>query len=290
MIPIAAQQLRGSAELRFVRRGGRTVLAHSRIEAPMTVIRPFELLDGRLVVQLITLGPGLCGGDAIHIAVTAEDGARLVITTTAATRVMSMEPGEHAEQHVVLHAGLDASVEYYPAVTIPFPGSALVQTVQVTAVPTSRIAVIETWAMGRAARGEYLRFRSLSSRTTLSVDGRLTYADAMHLEPGGADVANVGVLAGRAYVAAGFWHGATVDADIGAGPERRQGACPEHRRGVEPVTGGTLAAFAQSTPQIAYLRALGDDGPALETVLRRSVEQVSAGWGVPAVHMDRFRC
>jgi hypothetical protein len=59
---------------------------------------------------------------------------------------------------------------------------------------------------------------------------------------------------------------------------------------VEPVTGGTLAAFAQSTPDIAYLRALGDDGPALDAVLRRSVEQVSAGWGLPAVHMDRFRC
>ena len=40
----------------------------------MTVIRPFELPDGRLVVQLITLGPGLCGGDAIHVDVTAEDG------------------------------------------------------------------------------------------------------------------------------------------------------------------------------------------------------------------------
>lgn len=274
MISASAPRVRGCAELRFARRGARTVLAHSRIEAPMTVIRPFELPDGRLVVQLITLGPGLCGGDAMHIAVAAEDGARLVITTTAATRVMTMEPGECAEQHVVLQAGPDASIEYYPAVTIPFPGSALVQTVQVTAVPTSRIAVIETWAMGRAARGEYLRFRSLSSRTTLSVNDRLTYADAMHLEPGAADVANVGVLAGRAYVAAGFWHGATVEADAA----------------VEPVTGGTLVAFAQSTPDIAYLRALGEDGPALDAILRRAVEQVSAGWRVPAVHMDRFRC
>lgn len=271
---ISTPQVRGCAELRFARRGARTVLTHSRIEAPMTVIRPFELPDGRLVVQLITLGPGLCGGDVIHIAASAGDGARVIVTTTAATRVMTMEPGEQAEQHVVLHAGPDASLEYYPAVTIPFPGSALVQTVQVTAVPTSRIAVIETWAMGRAARGEYLRFRSLSSRTTLAVDGRPTYADAMHLEPGTADVANVGVLAGRAYVAAGFWHGATVEADAAK----------------EPVADGTLAAFAQSTPDLAYLRALADDGPGLDAVLRRAVEQVSAGWGLPAVHMDRFRC
>ena len=80
----------------------------------MTVIRPFELPDGRLVVQLITLGPGLCGGDAIHVDVSAEDGARVVVTTTAATRVMTMEPGQSAEQHVVLRAGPGASLEYYP--------------------------------------------------------------------------------------------------------------------------------------------------------------------------------
>lgn len=268
-----AHEVRGRAELVFARRGSRTVLAQSRIEAPMTVIRPFERPDGRLVVQLITLGPGLCGGDAIHVDVTAEDGARVVVTTTAATRVMTMECGEQAGQHVALRAGREASIEYYPAVTIPFPGSALVQTVKVEADPTSRVGVIETWAMGRAARGEYLQFRSLSSRTTLSVDGVLTYADAMELEPGVAGVAHAGVLAGRAYVASGFWYGAAVETDA-AEP---------------PATGGPLVAFAQSTRGIVYLRALGDDGPGMDAIIRRTVERVSTAWGVPGIHMDRFR-
>lgn len=263
----------GSASLTFARRGSRTVLAHSRIEAPMTVIRPFELPDGRLVVQLITLGPGLCGGDTIHIEVTAEDEARVVVTTTAATRVMTMEEGQRAEQHVVLRAGQRASLEYYPAVTIPFPGSALAQTVRVEAASTSRVAAIETWAMGRSARDEYLQFRSLSSRTTLHVDGVLTYGDAMHLEPGVTDAANAGVLAGRHYVAAGFWHGAHLP------------PAPEPA----PSSAGTLVAFAQSTPELVYLRALGDEGPEMDAVLRRSVERVATEWG-PAVQMDRFRC
>ena len=271
--PGQAAAVRGRAELVFERRGSRTVLAHSRIEAPMTVIRPFELPDGRLVVQLITLGPGLCGGDVMHVDVTAGDGAKAVITTTAATRVMTMEDGQQAEQHVQLRAGHDASLEYYPAVTIPFPGSALAQTIQVTAAQKSRVAVIETWAMGRAARGEYLQFRLLSSRTTLCVDGMLTYADAMQLEPGVSDVAGAGMLAGRGYVAAGFWHGATVTVE----------AAP-------PDATGTLVAFGQSTADLAYLRALGDEGPALDAILRRSVELVARGWGLPAVHMDRFRC
>ncbi len=272
--PGQAAAVRGCAELVFERRGSRTVPAHSRIEAPMTVIRPFELPAGRLVVQLITLGPGLCGGDTMYVDVTAGAGAKVVITTTAATRVMTMEDGQQAEQHVQLRAGHDASLEYYPAVTIPFPGSALAQTIQVTAAPTSRVAVIETWAMGRAARGEYLQFRSLSNRTTLCVDDMLTYADAMQLEPGICDVAGAGMLAGRRYVAAGFWHGATVTLEAEAPPDAT----------------GTLVAFGQSTADIAYLRALGDEGPALDAILRRSVELVAGGWGLPAVHMDRFRC
>jgi urease accessory protein len=271
VIPTA---VRGCADLVFARRGSRTVLAHSRIEAPMTVVRPFELPDGRLVVQLITLGPGLCGGDAIHVDVTAEDEASVVVTTTAATRVMTMEPGRQAEQHVVLRAGRDASIEYYPAVTIPFPGSALTQTVRVHAAPTARVAVIETWAMGRSARDEYLQFRSLSSRTTLHADEVLTYADALQLEPGVTDAANVGVMAGRRYVAAGFWYGPAVTPEPAA----------------VPAVDGVLVAFAQSTPDVAYLRVLGDDGPEVDAVLRRSVEHVSQAWGVPAVHMDRFRC
>ena len=52
-----------SSELTFAYRGGRTVLDRSRVEAPTALIRPFALADGRQLVQLNTLGPGLCGGN-----------------------------------------------------------------------------------------------------------------------------------------------------------------------------------------------------------------------------------
>src|SRR4051812_22166121 len=178
-----APVVEGRAELVFARRGGGTVLTHSLVTAPMTLIRSFPLADGRQLVPLITVGPGLCAHDVIRLRIVAEQGAGLVVTTTAATRVLSMEPGAHAEQHVEIDAAPGSHVEYYPAVTIPFPGSAFVQTVRVDAAPGARVGVMETWALGRAARGEYLDFRSLSNRTTLHVDGRLVYADATELRP-----------------------------------------------------------------------------------------------------------
>ena len=245
----------------------------------MTVVRPFELPDGRLVVQLITLGPGLCGGDVVRIAVTAEEGARVVVTTTSATKILSMADDRHAEQHVVLHAADGTTLEYYPALTIPFPGSALTQTVTVTAAPTARVGVTECWALGRVARGEYLAFRSLASRTTLTVDGRLVYADALDLDPAVTDVAGAGVLSNRRYLAAGFWLGAD---GIATDP-----TSDDFTRRIEDTTD---VAFGQSAPGLVYLRALGDDGPAMDAAVQRSVELASLAWGVAPVRLDRFRC
>jgi len=240
----------------------------------MTLVRPFPLPDGRALVQLITLGPGLCGGDDVRLRVTAGEGASVVVTTTAATRVLSMQPDMRAEQHVEIRAARGATIEYYPAVTIPFPESTFAQTVNVEAQAGSRVGVMETWALGRTARGEYLDFHSLTNRTTLHVDGALAYADQTELRPGAHALRGAGVLAGRRYLATGVWYGVTV-------PDQPRDAA---------ANDDLLMAFAQSRPGIAYLRALGSDAPALDARLRTVTDAIAAAWGQPPVSLDRFRC
>jgi len=264
----------GGAELTFVQRGGRTVLAESRVTAPMTLVRPFPLDGGAQLVQLITLGPGFCGGDRVHLRITAEAGAQIVVTSTAATRVLSMHEGAHAEQRVEIHAAAGATVQYYPLVTIPFPDSAFAQTLDVHAAAGSRVGVLETWALGRTARGEYLQFRRLSNQTRLHVDGRRVYLDVAELQPRRHVLTGVGILAGRRYLASGFWYGATIDAEPQDGARRDD----------------VLIAFAQSRPGIAYLRALADDAPALDAALRHASDRVAASWRLAPVALDRFRC
>jgi len=272
IVRTAAARVRGGAALRFERRGARTVLASSRVEAPLAIVRPFPLPDGGLLIQLLSLGPGLCGGDRLTLDVTAGPGCRVAVTTTAATRVMAMEPEQHAEQHVRLRAGDEATLEYYPCLTIPYPGGALVQSIEADVTATGRLGILECWSMGRIARGEYLQFRSLASRTTIGVDGTLRYADAIHLEPASTDLAGSGVLAGRQYVAAGAWYGVTLaDATL-------------------PDADETLVAFDQSAPGLAYLRALGADGPRMDAVLAVSVDRVARCWGLQPVTLDRFHC
>jgi len=100
----------GAVDLRFGWRRSETVLAGCRVDAPMKVVRPFPSAGGRLVVQLITLGPGLCAGDTLRVRVSSEGGARVVVTTPAAARIMAMTGGERAEQHVELHADAGSSL------------------------------------------------------------------------------------------------------------------------------------------------------------------------------------
>ena len=72
------------------------------------------------------------------------------------------------------------------------------------------------------------------------------------------------ILAGHRYLATGFWQGAT----LAAGAVQAEGPA------------GVLMAFGQSRPGLVYLRALADDGPALEAALRRATTAVAGAWGV----------
>jgi urease accessory protein UreH len=285
----------GLADLAFERRGGRTVLACSHVVAPLAVVRPFELADGGLAVQLITLGPGLCAGDTLRIDMRAAAGTRVVVTTTAASRIMSMDAGV-ARQDVQLTCAAGATLEYYPAIAIPFPRSAFEQTVRVDAAAGSRVGVLEAWALGRTARDEYLEFTRIESTTTLQVDGALVHAEAMVLDPSSSDLPATGLLERRRYVASGVWYGLSLppgpglySRQIGANADLAPGR-GANGANADLAPGRTDVVFAQSRANVAYLRALADSGPAIEDALGRSVEQVTARWGLAPVPLRRLRC
>jgi urease accessory protein len=261
--------IEGRLELVFAARGDRTVLAHSRVGAPMKIVRPFTLEDGRALVQVLTLGPGMCGGDRYVIDVTVEAGASAVIIAQSASRVLSMAGDLDASQTVTLHVRSGGQLEYFPGLTIPFPGTRFAQRVTVHADPGSRVGLVETWAMGRKQCGEYLQFRRLRSETRVDVGGSPVYADVIDLQPEAFDAAATGVLDGHRYLASGFWYGATLPSSM-----------PDHR--------GVLMAFGQATPDQVYLRALADDGYELGEAVKVAVGIVHAGWRLRPIPVRRF--
>jgi urease accessory protein len=260
----------GRLDLVFAARGNRTVLSHSRVTAPLKIVRPFTLDGGGLLVQILTLGPGICGGDQYAIDVTVEPGARAVVITQSASRILGMADDQSACQTVTLRVCESGQLEYLPGLTIPFPDTRFEQRINVALEPGARIGIVESWAMGRRVRGEYLRFRALRSETHVHVAGTPVYADVVDLEPGSVNVAAAGVLDGRHYLASGFWYGATLPAPV------------------SPADTSILMAFGQSTPDQIYLRALADDGYELAETLRTVIGAIQASWRLRPISVRRF--
>jgi urease accessory protein len=263
--------VRGCLHLVFAPGHAGTVLAHAHVLAPLKIVRPFALDERRVLVQILALGPGMCAGDDYAIDITVRAGASAVVMMQSASRVMAMQENAVASQHVTLTVESGGHLEYYPGLTIPFPGSSFVQRVHVRAAGDSRVGVVETWTTGRSVRGEHLRFRALSSRTTLTIGGRVAYADAIEMNPVAMDVGGAGVLEGHRYSASGFWHNARLD-----------DAAPLTPRD------GVLSAFGHTTDDRLYLRALGMDGYAIGETVQDAVRRVNAAWGLPPIPMRRY--
>lgn len=260
----------GRLELVFAPARGGTSLAHAHVSAPLKIVRPFALDGGRALVQVLTLGPGFCGGDHYTLDVTVEPGARAVVIMQAASRILGMTADADAAQSVNLTVHADGQLEYYPGLTIPFADSSFVQRVRVAAATDARVGILEHWSMGRNSRGEHLRFRRISSRTTVEIDGSPAYADAIELEPALLHVAGAGILENHRYLASGFWHGVSPDfAGTTTPPE-------------------TLMAFGPCAPDQVFLRALAMDGYAMATALQSAVDRINAAWGLEAIPLRRF--
>ena len=267
----AVREVVGRLDLTFAATRAGTVLAEAHVRAPLKIVRPFELEDGRVLVQILHLGPGLCAGDVYAIDVTVQAGARVVVIMQSASRVLGMPVRTVASQTVRLDVEDDGHLEYYPGLTIPFADSSFVQRVQVNAARNSRVGILETWGTGRSLRGEHLAFRKISNRTTVCVDGDIVYADAMELQPATNDLAGTGVLDGYRYVGSGYWH--NVALDRGRTLSNREGA---------------ITAFGASTADSVYLRALAMDGCAMAETASEAVRVVNAAWGLAPITFARF--
>lgn len=252
----APSSVAAELELVFRERRGVTYLAEQYVRAPLKVWRPFPLPDGRVLLQIVNVSPGLMAGDHYRLTVTVTGGAKLVLVNQSATKVHRMPAGEHASQEVNLHVENGGELEYYPGLTIPFPESDFTQRTCAQLATGGCFGMLEAWAMGRTGRGEHLAFRRLSSRTFVFREGRPVYADALELEPHFLNVCGWGVLEGHKYLANGCWWWREVT-------EREAHKTSKPASPAEP----TLVCGALPS-QGEFLRAMYPDGFALSQTLQ----------------------
>lgn len=174
-------RMNGRAELGFVHVDGADRLARLYQRAPLRVLFPDPPQDEPPHAALVTTSGGLAGGDILELSVHAGPAARAVVVGSAAEKIYrSTGPDTCMEVSLTVDAG--AALEYLPQETIVFDGARLRRTTRIAAAADARILAGEILVFGRTARGERLTHGLIREAWEIRQDGRLIWADALHLQ------------------------------------------------------------------------------------------------------------
>jgi urease accessory protein len=194
---------------------GRTYLAERRQRFPLRLTVPLYLDPGcREMAFLYVQNPtgGTFEDDDLLLSLRARPGARVHLTTQAATKVYPAREG-CARQRVDLAVEADAFVEYVPDPLIPHGGARLEQELVADVDPAGALIATELLAPGRVAHDEAFEYAFLSLSTRVRVEGREVAVDSLVLSPGRRDPRGAGILGGHSYLGSLFAVAPSGDAE-----------------------------------------------------------------------------
>ncbi|MFZ3214999.1 MAG: urease accessory protein UreD [Candidatus Acidiferrales bacterium] len=193
----APPRLQASLSLEFARdeHAGRTVLAASRQQPPLKVVRAFAVQDGAALAHLHNVSGGLLGGDRLALHVTMGAGARVQLTTTGATRIYrpreGAPPATQTNEFTVREGAL---LEYVPDAIIPFAGARFSQASTIHLAQGAGLFWWEILAPGREARGEVFAYDCVEMKTGVFALGRPIVGERVRIEPQRRAVSSLGRL------------------------------------------------------------------------------------------------
>jgi urease accessory protein len=185
-VPGESSRLRAALTLDFARHEftGNTVLAASRQEPPLKVVRAFAVQDGAALAHLHNVSGGLLGGDRLTLKVNVGAGASAQLTTTGATRIYRPRCEALAATQVnefTVNEG--ALLEYVPDAIIPFTGARFSQTTAIHLAQGAGLFWWEILAPGREARGEVFAYDCVEMKTDIAALGQPIACERVCIEP-----------------------------------------------------------------------------------------------------------
>ena len=195
-------RVHGRLRLRFEARGDRnqTILAESEQQAPLRIVRAFQLDDGGSLVHLHNLSGGVLGGDRLDLTVEVGPGAVAQVTSTGATRIYrSRKNAEAAQQRCQIKVEGDGLIEYLPDQLIPFAGSHYRQETHIELGANAGLFWWETVAPGREAHNEMFAYELLQLKTSIRVLGNPIALEHMRIEPASRSIFSLARLGAYAY-------------------------------------------------------------------------------------------
>jgi urease accessory protein len=160
---------------------GVTRLKDLHARDPLRILLPQPAAGDVPLATLVTTSGGLVGGDEIDIWASVEKDARALVLPQAAEKVYR-STGAESRVGVALAAAPGGWLEWLPQETILFEGARLDRLTRIDVAPGAAVLAGEILVFGRRARGEKMATGLARDAWEVWVDGRLQWADALHLE------------------------------------------------------------------------------------------------------------
>ncbi len=246
----------GVARVGYVTDGGVSRLSILDQQSPLRVLFPQPAAGDPPVAALVTTSGGLVGGDRLDVAVSVGENAALMAIGQAAEKVYR-SLGSDCLVDIALDVADGGWLEWLPQETILFEGARLRRSTALAVAGAGRALAGEMLVFGRVARGETISYGLIRDAWTVRRDGRLVWADALHMD--GDDIANslergAGFAGARAYATAIY-----AGPDAGAHLDlAREAAAAEGVRSGATLCGAVLVTRWLGADPAAVRRAFGD--------------------------------
>ncbi|HEU4685607.1 MAG TPA: urease accessory protein UreD [Nitrospira sp.] len=167
----------GALTLEYVQQDGRTVFGRTSCRTPWHLLPPIYLDEtGSAYTLLVNPSGGLVGGDRLSIDLSVGSDSHVLISTPSANRVYR-SPAKPSVQAIRMHVGPRAVLEWLPEHAIPFAGSRLRQSIDVSLAPGATVLLWDAVASGRIAKGERWAFAELTNRIRITTSSGTTVAE-----------------------------------------------------------------------------------------------------------------
>lgn len=176
---ISHQRMDGLASVRFGQRG----LADLYQRAPCRMLFLAPPRGAWPEAVSLTTSGGLTGGDRVRVELEIDPGARATITTQAAEKLYRVLPGEPdilLETRITIGAG--GSAEWLAQEAIAFDATRLRRSISAELAGDARLLAVESLVLGRLAMGERFARGLIHDEWRVRRDGRLVWADALHVD------------------------------------------------------------------------------------------------------------
>ncbi|NRG46822.1 urease accessory protein UreD [Bacillus sp. CRN 9] len=181
-------------------RKGKTIAKRVFFQGAFKVMRPIYHDDsGKVCYYLLNPGGGYLDGDRYKMDISAEEGAKVTLTTQSATKVYKT-PNNYAYQETVIYLKKGSYLEYLPDPLIAYQNARYKQKNVIHMEKGATFLYTDILTPGWSPNGDYFSFDSVQLITEINWDGKLGVFDHIKLTPAQQNLSELGYMEGYSHL------------------------------------------------------------------------------------------